>query len=443
MCGLHFLWNTCHICLSVFEIWNGIVVADFRSARVRAVVSSEDATLGTFMILFGLVLVFFGFKLIRVTLFLTGFLSWAIVVIIIIATSRWDLAWMLFKPSYYYFWMWLLAGFIGGVLSFRFWDLGMIIAGGFGGFALGMGIIGAANDSIPMFGRYILLIGVIVLGATVAVFWERLSIILATSFAGAFMVMFGVDEFLQVGYREMMVIFEFAGKALTYHPDKKVYIMIGSSLALACLGIVWELLLHRTPFWEDRKVLFSVYGQPFGKRPLRLVGQKIMNGVRRKTAEDVLQGGDDSYVDGNGHVVVGESQSQLPVSSELEEVTVEKPSEGSDTEVSNDSGISSMTPSSYRDHTDANTELPIDSALPPITLSPIQIVIDDAEFEDSSSDKTVPVGTHIESACRISTDSTATHHTTITTTTIATASRSISSSEITSHQHASSTPDAL
>lgn len=42
----------------------------------RTVVSSQNAVLGTLLILMGLVQVFFGFKLIRLTLVLTGFVSW-------------------------------------------------------------------------------------------------------------------------------------------------------------------------------------------------------------------------------------------------------------------------------------------------------------------------------------------------------------------------------
>jgi hypothetical protein len=39
-------------------------------------VNSKNAVLGTFLILLGLMQVFFGFKLIRITLFVTGFISW-------------------------------------------------------------------------------------------------------------------------------------------------------------------------------------------------------------------------------------------------------------------------------------------------------------------------------------------------------------------------------
>ncbi|KAF8970509.1 hypothetical protein BGZ46_010483 [Entomortierella lignicola] len=51
--------------------------------------------------------------------------------------------------------------------------------------------------------------------------------------------------------------------------------MLACSLGLACLGIVLELIFHRTPLWMNRKVLFSICGQPFGKRPDQLEDQKL------------------------------------------------------------------------------------------------------------------------------------------------------------------------
>ncbi|OAQ33066.1 hypothetical protein K457DRAFT_250046 [Linnemannia elongata AG-77] len=278
----------------------------------KTVISTSNWVLGTILILVGLVQVFYGFKFIRLTLVLTGFLSWAVIAIMITVVLRWDLVYFLFKPSHAYFWIWFLAGILGAIFSFRYWDLGVAFAGGFGGFALAMGIIAAVNDShnITNTPRYIILAVLILLGAAIAIFYERFSIILGTSLGGAFMVMFGVDEFLQAGYREMIVIFDFAGKTLQYHPDKTVFIMIGSSLALACLGIAWEFWHHAKPLLVDRKALFRIYGRPFGKRPHKLAGQRLKRKVaqsdwysylagclclRRRTAEEVLYEDDEIY----------------------------------------------------------------------------------------------------------------------------------------------------
>ncbi|KAF9434977.1 hypothetical protein BGZ76_007115 [Entomortierella beljakovae] len=198
---------------------------------------------------------------------------------------RWDLVFTTFDPHYYYLWIWLAAGLTGAILSFRYWDFGVTLTGAFGGFALAMGIIAAANLAITNAGRYIIMGLLIIAGSAIATFFDRVFIILATSFGGAYLFMFGVDEFTQVGYREMIVIFDFTGKTLTYLPSVGVYIMLGSSLVLAGLGIAWEFWHHETPLLMDRKAVFRIYGRPFGKRPKRLVGQRIH--YRLKTKSDL------------------------------------------------------------------------------------------------------------------------------------------------------------
>ncbi|KAI8599212.1 hypothetical protein EDD21DRAFT_165539 [Dissophora ornata] len=242
-------------------------------------VSSQDWALGIVLIIFGLVEVFFGFKFIRLTLVVTGFLSWAMSIMVAI---RWDLVFTTFMPKYYYMWVWLAAGLTGAILSFRFWDLGVTFTGAFGGFALAMAIVAIANLSISNAGRYVVMVILILGGAAFATFFERCFIIVGTSLGGAYMFMFGVDEFVQVGYREMIVIFDFTGKTLTYHPNLQVYLMLGFWLVLAGLGIAWEYWHHETPLLIDRHALFRIYGRPFGKRPRKLVGERIHQHLEAK-----------------------------------------------------------------------------------------------------------------------------------------------------------------
>ncbi|KAF9938771.1 hypothetical protein BGZ67_010463 [Mortierella alpina] len=377
----------------------------------RTVVSSQNAVLGTLLILMGLVQVFFGFKLIRLTLVLTGFVSWAVVAIILMVTLRWELAYQLFKPAHYYFWMWVLAGLLGALLSFRYWDLGVSFAGGFGGFAVAMGIIAASNHSMTNVGRYILLACLILIGAAIATFYERFSIILGTSFGGAFMFMYGVDEFVQVGYREMIVIFKFAGRTLTYHPSKAVFIMIGCSLALALCGIAWEFWHHAKPLLMDRKALFRIYGRPFGKRPRKLVGQKIKRSVRsmgwyeyltgclclrRKTAEEVLFEDEEARSESHVAVVVHESkhteEGAAPGTSGSHDL--DEKLQGSHCP---ETGAQSINGTSSETATIQNSEDQGESGISLSTLKPIQVVIEETDYQCMDGDETVPVETHTES----------------------------------------------
>ncbi|KAF9359112.1 hypothetical protein BGX26_000133 [Mortierella sp. AD094] len=249
----------------------------------RTVISNQDWALGVVFITIGLIEVFYGFKFVRLTLVVFGFLSWAVIAMVIMVAIRWDLFLTTFNPNYYYLWVWLSSGLTGAILCFRYWDVGVTFAGAFGGFALAMGIVAAANLSITNAARYIIM-GVFILGGSaIATFFERVFVILATGFGGAYMFMFGVDQFTQVGYREMIVIFNFTGQTLTYHPSLAVYVMLASSLLLASLGIAWEFWHHETPLLMDRKAVFRIYGRPFGKHPKKLVGQRIHHHLKTKS----------------------------------------------------------------------------------------------------------------------------------------------------------------
>ncbi|KAF8974062.1 hypothetical protein BGZ46_009826 [Entomortierella lignicola] len=253
------------------------------SVGQHTLITTENWALGIVLILAGFIEVFFGFKFIRLTLLVTGFLSCAVTAMVIMVAIRWDLAFTTFNPHFYYFWVWLASGLTGATLAFRYWDLGVTFAGAFGGFALAMGIVATANLSITNAGRYVIM-GIFILGgATIASFFEREFIIAATAFGGAYVFMFGVDEFTQVGYREMIVIFDFTGKTLTYHPNLEVYVMLASSLVLAALGIAWELWHHETPLLVSRKAVFRIYGRPFGKRPKKLIGQRIHHNLKTRS----------------------------------------------------------------------------------------------------------------------------------------------------------------
>ncbi|KAF9579485.1 hypothetical protein BGW38_004238 [Lunasporangiospora selenospora] len=223
--------------------------------------------------------------------------------ILVMVLVRWDLKYYFFKPSSPYFWAWLLPGIVGAILSFRFWDLGVAFSGGFGGFALAMGINAASHNKLGTAGKWVILAILVLLGAAIATLYERFSIILGTSFAGASMIMYGIDEFIQIGYREILIILRTGRKSLVYNANKPVYIMLGCSLILAGVGIAWEFWHHAKPVLIDRRALFRIYGRPFGKRPRKLIGQRIKYRIRamswyeyltgcmclrRKTAEEVL-----------------------------------------------------------------------------------------------------------------------------------------------------------
>ncbi|KAG0323860.1 hypothetical protein BGZ99_002431 [Dissophora globulifera] len=308
----------------------------------------------SFFTVFGLVLVLFGYKLLRATLVFMGFVAWALITIVIMVVCKWTFASQLFRPTHYLFWMWFLAGIAGGLLALRYWELGLIFTGGFGGFALAMGIIGACDDHLSSTGRYVLLVYLIFVGATLPTFCERFVITISTSFGGAFMFMYGIDEFLQLGYRDIIVVFQFAGRAFSYHADRKVFIMLGSTLAFAVVGIVWEFWWHRTPLWMNEKALFSIRGRPFGKRPHKLMGERLLRRMRRSLCLRLKKAKGMPYGEDQEDSTVKQGQAQnkqyqgQPTIIVVDDGSsnIGKLSNKSDTYIGSDSGISAKTTSS-------------------------------------------------------------------------------------------------
>ncbi|KAG0357154.1 hypothetical protein BG005_003863 [Podila minutissima] len=374
-------------------------------------ISGQNAGLGTILILIGLVQVFFGFKFIRLTLILTGFISWAVIAMVIMVRIRWDMLYVAFKPSHYVFWVWLMSGLVGGILSFRYWNLGVTFAGAFGGFAVAMGIIAVTSNSMGAVGRYVFLAIEILLGAAAATFYERFFIIVSTSCGGAYLFMYGVDEFVQVGYREMLVILDITGKSLVYHPDKNVYIMIGCSLVLALIGMAWEFWHHSRPVMMGRKALFRIYGRPFGKRPEKLLGQRIRYNVSkmdwytyltgcacfwRKNKEDVFIEEDENetkppalYVPPPGRPS-GSKSSRSSRSSKKSQSTIEVVVVGGESGVSTSSATASCS-----DHEevkeDEDKHKPTSSAILQVEINDIHVIKESSmtHTESHSSETTV------------------------------------------------------
>ncbi|KAF9970169.1 hypothetical protein BGZ73_007209 [Actinomortierella ambigua] len=307
----------------------------------KTMVSTKHVVLGILLMLAGLIQVFYGFKFIRLTLLVGGFMTSALIASTVMIAIRWDLLFETFNPKMYYFWVWFLCGLIGAILSFRFFDLGIAMAGALGGFAVAMIIIAAANTTLSEAVRYVIIGVFVIFFSGIATFYERFFIIAGTSLAGSMLFMFGVDEFVQIGFREMLVIFNFVGKTLNYSPTSKVYIMIGCVPVLALLGTAWEFWHHQTPVLVDRRALFRLYGRPFGKRPKRMVGQKIKHRyrdvgwkgllrdikfMRKRSAESVLYGSepDESwcYVDEQGNPIEPDENQQQQQQQQQQQSTV-------------------------------------------------------------------------------------------------------------------------
>ncbi|PKY37942.1 hypothetical protein RhiirA4_536859, partial [Rhizophagus irregularis] len=198
---------------------------------------------GILFMIIGLIEVFYGYKLIRVTLLVMGFLFWSstsVIILLIIDNSN-----ETFRSALFYFAIWLGFGTLGGLLSYWCWHLGLILSSAYGGFAFIITILTLSHITLDIL-RYILITFFVLLPPLVVYRYEKHAINIATSIAGSYTFFYGIDEFANQGYKEMIQLARSDG-ALRFKPTIVIYILITFTLLLAAFGIGFEHIFHEIP----------------------------------------------------------------------------------------------------------------------------------------------------------------------------------------------------
>ncbi|KAF9576406.1 hypothetical protein EC968_008701 [Mortierella alpina] len=222
---------------------------------------------GLLFLFFGAVEVLHGYKYIRFTMLVAGFLVWAsaaVMIMLIIDISSGN-----YQTSGVYFAVWFIVGFIGSLVSFYFWHVGIILTGAYGMFVIVAIVFTAVNLQNYVL-RYTLLALCLVLGGVLTYKFERISVILSTSVGGAYSMMFGLDMFVQTGFRATFHVI-LSQSTARFHPVLGTWIMIGAVPVIALVGIVYELWRHEEPvagwwFGHGARPLPAVPGEEDKKR---------------------------------------------------------------------------------------------------------------------------------------------------------------------------------
>ncbi|KAG0054474.1 hypothetical protein BGZ83_011161 [Gryganskiella cystojenkinii] len=203
----------------------------------------EQCIYGLFFIFFGGVEVLHGYKYIRITMLVAGFLVWAstAVMIMLIVESGSGA----YQSSGVYFLVWFLVGIIGALISFYLWHVGIILTGAYGGFVVLAVIFTAANVQSFVF-RYTFLAIVLIASGFLTHRYERIAVILATSFGGAYCMMFGLDMFVQTEFRATFHVM-LSQSSSQFHPNAGTWVMVACVPLIAIFGIIWELKHHEEP----------------------------------------------------------------------------------------------------------------------------------------------------------------------------------------------------
>lgn len=94
--------------------------------------------------------------------------------------------------------------------------------------------------------RYVVLLICIILGGYLTYRYERMAVILATSFGGAYCMMFGLDMFVQTGFRTTFHVM-LSQSTDAFYPVAGTWVMIAFVPVIAAFGIAWELKHHEIP----------------------------------------------------------------------------------------------------------------------------------------------------------------------------------------------------
>ncbi|KAI9330181.1 hypothetical protein BDR26DRAFT_871687 [Obelidium mucronatum] len=205
-------------------------------------VTANDGVLGGLCIVAGFVMLLFGFRLYKPTIFLAGTILGSITVYSILAHFRPDSG---YQPNdeNVMTWVPICLGALCGTILLILHSLSLVVVGGLGGlffsfFILGWKPFGLIEQGA---GRTVFILAFIIIGILAIFYIEKVMVIVSTSMSGAYGITFGIDCFAKTGFTQDMgiVLSEGADVALDkFQSDPKIVALGVSCIFLAVVGIV-------------------------------------------------------------------------------------------------------------------------------------------------------------------------------------------------------------
>ena len=152
---------------------------------------------GVLCILIGLIILFFGYRFLKVLLFIAGFYIFSIIgYSILTKTNAGD-----GNPSVL-LWGSIGIGLLGGFLAIFIYRLGIALLGALGGMTIALWILSLKGGGLltDQTQRTIFIVIFAIVGSIVIQFAEKPIIIIFSSFSGAYSICYGIDTFTKLGY---------------------------------------------------------------------------------------------------------------------------------------------------------------------------------------------------------------------------------------------------
>ncbi|KAF9157816.1 hypothetical protein DFQ26_008302 [Actinomortierella ambigua] len=198
--------------------------------------SVQAGIAGALLIVAGILLCFFGYRLFHVTMFLIGWYLFANLSYIGMANGGVTSQTLLLVIS-------IAVGIVGGLLFVCCSRLGVAVLGALALYSFGLWLLSWKSGGLltTSTGRGILLGCLAVVGFLLGCFREKEVVIIGSAILGAFSITIGIDLFAQTGYTSEAESFINGRNTFESHfEDKSIaqYLLLGGFLLLTILGIV-------------------------------------------------------------------------------------------------------------------------------------------------------------------------------------------------------------
>lgn len=190
-----------------------------------------DYTLSAIGIVLGLVFVFFGYRLFRPILGITGFIAGAGLCFYILYYHTSVPLWVVIVAP-------IGAGIALAILMVLLSFIGIFLLGCIGGFLLVCLFLGSQEGGLihNKIAIYVLLGAIPFACGVVALLIQKLLIILTSAFAGSYAVLACIDRYVQGGFSQVIPNI-ISGTTDQIHADYKTWIEIGACVLLFIIGV--------------------------------------------------------------------------------------------------------------------------------------------------------------------------------------------------------------
>ena len=201
------------------------------------------AVQGVFSIILGTFLSFFGTKLFKYALFFAGYLVFSMITYFILITFRVNNNLVLILVPF-------VVGTIGGLIAWKLWKFGVSVIGFLGGAFLAVLILGLKTGGVieSVIGKLIFVVVFGIVGAIVIQLFERPALIVSTSFAGSYLVFFGIDLFVRTGFSNSynsIVLQITNGQSATYELSGSVIGMLVGVVLMTLIGCLAQYRMNQ------------------------------------------------------------------------------------------------------------------------------------------------------------------------------------------------------